>query len=206
MRNETVRVRRIRNQIRVMKRLFAITIAISCFVTLVRAQQVRSRGGRVLLEARYFGEGMSGITGDHLIARIHSNGLVEYEEVVDRDQSPHHFVKTARLNSSQLTRLFRLLTTHRVSSLADHYEPVSSTIDHTENLTLKIFTRGRIKRIVVENFKPDLPRAITTYPRELLDLACWATLARNDAQTKFFFRESDVCSSAKKFPPFLSAK
>ena len=156
-----------------------------------RAQRTRS----VLLEARYFGVGMSGIDGDHLIARIYDDGVVQYEDVRALDRSPIYDLKTAKLSEQRLNQLSTLLNDADLGSLSESYPAFSSTLDHRENLTLRFLFRGSLRQITVENFKPDLPKAETAYPRELLSIACWAEFVRTNSKMRFFFRESNLCCS-----------
>jgi hypothetical protein len=160
--------------------------------------------GRFLLEARYLGEGLIGIEGDHLIARIYSDGTVEYEDLKSLTTAPEYYQRTAKLTTKELTDLSKLLDSKGLRSLSESYPSISSTIDHRENLTLRFYSGGSIKQVKVENFKPHLVKANNAYPQKLLALACWAEFARKNARLRFFFRESNICCIEKASLP-LSA-
>lgn len=148
---------------------------------------------RVLLEARYLGTGLSGIEGDRLIARIYSDGVIEYDDLRRLRSFPEYYQRTARLSASELTALSKLLRRDKLASLSESYPAFSSTIDHRTNLTLRFSTGTETKEIRVENFKPELEGALKAYPRDLMTLACWAEFARKNARLKFFFDQTNYC-------------
>jgi len=153
---------------------------------------------KVLIEARYSGIGMSGTEGNRLIARIYNDGLVEYDDVKDLHSFASYEVRTAKLTEEELKTLLRLLSQPEVQLLSDSYAALSPTIDHRENLTVRIYFRGTDKHIEVENFKPELAKANAFYPRKLISVTCWAEFARKDARIKFFFRETNVCCTQEQ--------
>lgn len=177
-----------------MKTLISIATLVLLGTSLVSGQRAGIQQSRsLLLEARYLGVGMSGIDGDHLIARIYSDGVIEYEDLKSLRTFPRYYQRTAKLTEKELTDLSSLLSSADLGSLSGSYPAFSSTIDHRENLTLRFSFRGAIKQVEVENFKPDLPKASSAYPRKLLTVACWAEFARKNARLRFFFRESNFC-------------
>lgn len=177
-----------------MKTLIAIATFVFLGTSLVSGQRAGVQKARsLLLEARYLGVGMSGIEGEHIIARIYSDGEVEYEDLKSFSEFPRYYLRTAKLTKKELTDLSRLLSSADLGSLSESYPAFSSTIDHRENLTLRFSFRGSIKQVEVVNFKPDLPKASTVYPRKLLSVACWAEFTRKNARVKFLFRESKLC-------------
>lgn len=177
-----------------MKTLIVIATVVFLGTSLVSRQRTGVQKGRsLLLEARYLGVGMSGIEGDHLIARIYGDGVVEYEDLKSLRTFPRYYLRTAKLTEKELTDLSKLLSSADLGSLSEGYPAFSSTIDHRENLTLRFSFRGAMKQVEVVNFKPDLPEASAVYPRKLLSVACWAEFARKNARLRFFFRESNVC-------------
>lgn len=149
-----------------------------------------------LLEARYRGEGLIATDGDHLIARIYSDGKVEYEDLKSLTTAPEYYQRTAKLTTKEIADLSKLLDSKELESVLDSYAPVSSTIDHRENLTLRFYSGGSMKQVKVENFKPHLVQA--AYPAKLLALACWAEFARKGATLDFFFRESKYCCNEQR--------
>ena len=182
-----------------MKTLISI-VAISvlcCLMTSVEKQEASS-SRKVLVEARYSGIGMSRAEGNRLIARIYDDGLVEYEDVKDLHSVADYEMRTAKLTEAELKRLSRLLIQPEVGSLADSYAAFSPTIDHREDLTLRIYFQGAHKQIEVENFKPELPKANAFYPPKLLSVTCWTEFARKDARIKFFFRETNLCCTQER--------
>lgn len=148
----------------------------------------------ILLEAHYSARGMlSWVDGEHLIAKIYSDGVVEYEDVEIKNGAPSPYLRRATLSRDDLNSLSELLKSSDVQGLSSKYAAFSTTIDHSEDLLLKITTGNKVKEIMVENFKPDLPEASAKYPKALIRVACWAELARKNAQARFFFRESIAC-------------
>ena len=176
--------------------ILAVSI-LSWFVTSVEKQDAPP-SRRVLVEARYSGIGLSGIEGNHLIARIYDDGLVEYEDIKDLHSFADYEMRNAKLTEEELKRLLRLLIQPEVGALANSYAAFSPTIDHRENLTLRVYFQGTQKQIEVENFKPELPKASAFYPSKLLSVTCWTEFARKDARIKFFFRETNVCCTQEQ--------
>ncbi len=148
----------------------------------------------ILLEANYSSKGMfSWRDGSHLIARVYSDGKVEYEDVEVKNGVSSNYLRRTMLSNEELNSLSELLSSADVQGLSSKYAAFSTTIDHSEDLLLKITSGNKVKEIKVENFKPDLPEASTKYPKALLRVACRAEVARKHAQTRFFFRESIIC-------------
>lgn len=149
---------------------------------------------QVLLEAHYSSKGMlSWRDGDHLIAKIYSDGIVEYEDVEIRNGVSISSLRRATLSKEELSDLSEFLKSNDVQGLSNEYAAFSTTIDHSEDLILKIRNGSQFKEIKVENFKPDLPEISVKYPKALVRVACWAEFARKNAQVRFFLRESPLC-------------
>ncbi len=182
-----------------MKTVFVVTLLAFLAMTLINKQNRHSPDtGSFLLEARYLGQGMTGIDGDHLIARIYGDGTVEYEDLKRLTTPSEYYQRTAKLTTKELADLSKLLNSNELVSLSESYPAISSTIDHRENLTLRFYSEGSMKQVKVENFKPHLDKDSKTYPEQLLALACWAEFARKSATLNFFFRESNYCCSEDK--------
>ena len=179
--------------------LQSLIIIIAAAVMLPRASTVigqtrgSAEGKRVLLEARYLGVGLSGIEGDRLVARIYSDGMVEYDDLKKLNNFPEYYQRTAQLSASELSALSTLLRSDKLASLSESFPTFSSTIDHRTDLTLRFSTGTQTREIRVENFKPELDGALKVYPSDLFTLACWAEFARKNARLQFFFEKPDFC-------------
>lgn len=145
---------------------------------------------KIVVEARYFGEGMSGIVGEHLIARIYSDRKIEYEDI---GKGNRYKIKQSRISRGNFEKLIKLLSDKNIENISDNYSAIYPTIDHTEDLKLKISVNGKIREISIENFKPNLPKTKTIYPKQLVDIVCLLETLRKSAEIKFFFREVSDC-------------
>ena len=109
---------------------------------------------------------MSKAEGNRLIARIYDDGLVEYEDVKDLHSFADYEMRTAKLTEAELKRLSRLLIQSEVGSLADSYAAFSPTIDHREDLTLRIYFQGPTSKLKLRtssrNFRKQMLSTLPT--------------------------------------------
>jgi hypothetical protein len=149
----------------------------------------------IMLEVYYSGAGNWWLAGKHLIARVYSDGFVEYDDISPASEIPEiNNRRNTILQSETILGLSTFLTTTEVGKISRNYESFSSTLDHTEDVVIKIKKKNGFKKISIINFKPELPQANKKYPKELIRLMCWADSVRKDAILKFFFRET-TCST-----------
>jgi hypothetical protein len=123
----------------------------------------------VVVEAFYIGAGMSGIKGKHLISRVCSDGTIEYEDVKINGEQTVFFLKTMVLPQEDMKDLLLLLKSGETKKLLNTYESFSTTIDHSEDLLIRIFGEEE-KEIKIKNFKPDIQRIREKYPTDLINL------------------------------------
>lgn len=145
-----------------------------------------------VVEAFYIGAGMSGIKGKHLISRVCSDGTVQYEDVKMKGEEKQFVLKTVVLPQKDLQELLLILKSDETKKLFNIYEAYSSTIDHSEDLIIRILGED-VKEIQIKNFKPDIELIRRKYPLELLTLACSVNKTRLESELRFFFREDNYC-------------
>ena len=175
-----------------MKLILIIISSILVFMHTIGAQNAPLKvDSRVLLEAHYSSKGMlSWRDGSHLIARIYNNGTVEYEDVEVKKGVSNSYFRHTTLSQEELQNISAFLKSKEVQNLSSRYAAFTTTIDHSEDLIIKIINDDQIKEIKVDNFKPDVPKVASKYPKSLLHIACWAEIARKNTETRFFFRDS----------------
>lgn len=147
----------------------------------------------VIYEAYYSGRGNSWRTGKHLIAKVYSNGRVEFDDLKANGIVAELVQREVSLTSDELAQFRTLLKRDSIRRLDAFYGAYTTTIDHTEDLIINIIEEKKTRTIVVENFKPDLQGVKRKYPRDLVSLACLSENIRKGSNVRFFFRET-VCS------------
>jgi hypothetical protein len=142
---------------------------------------------QIVAEAYYFGSGMSGITGEHLIARVFSDGKFEFDDLSANNQ---YIQKQSKISEEQLINLKKLLSNKNMEDIPNFIAEVYPTIDHTENIKLCLLIEERYKIIKIDNFKPNLPKTQNVYPEKLVTLIRFLESLRESAEIHFFFRSS----------------
>jgi len=150
-------------------------------------------GKTVLFEADYVGAGMSGIQGNHLIAKICEDRTVQFEDVRQTKAGVEYVLRERKLSRVHYEKVRDYLDNPEAKKLDEKYPAFTSTLDHSEDLIMTIFVDGA-KRITVSNFKPDIPAVSVKYPLGLLKLGCLANWVRGKSELVFFFRESAICN------------
>ncbi len=179
------------------KRIVKSLVLLLIITGITNAQQTENLtqdSSEILLEAFYSGVGMTTPIGDYLIARIDKNGEVQFEDSEVKNGVFEKEIKKTKISKNELENLIDLLTDESIKNLSNNYKAIYPTIDHTQNLTLKILVDGKLKEIKVENFKPNSSKSRKSYPNALIKIACIAENVRNNAQIKFFFEEIEICN------------
>jgi hypothetical protein len=173
-----------------MKLLIYVTAITLGFTQILVGQKVVNPSvtkAKVVAEAYYYGSGMSGIVGEHLIVRVYSDRTVEFD---DLGVDTNYILKRSRISRKGFSKLNKLLSDENMGKIPDTYGAVYATIDHTENLKLNLLVNGKYKEINVENFKPDLPKTKKIYPAQLVEIVRFLESLRSSAEIHFFFRKN----------------
>ena len=138
---------------------------------------------RVIAEAVYSGSGMAKVVGKYLFARVYSDGSLEFD---DYDESKSFVRRYSKMTHKQRTRLTELLSDSETAEFLLRYEAIYPTIDHAENLDLRLLVNGTYVNLSVENFKPYHPRSRATYPPRLVQIMCFLETGRGADAFRFF--------------------
>ena len=164
-------------------------------VVLVQVSPAQKRGdlrharSEVIAEAFYGGSGMAKIVGRYLVARVRRDRSVEFDDYKDGEG----FVRRRSTVPDDLfAKLDQFLSERKSRDFAATYSAIYPTIDHTENLELRILIDGKYRALTVENFKPHIEKIRNAYPKMLIDLACLLESTRGSSEF-VFFRTGNEC-------------